>query len=178
MIFEDERAPARRPAELRASSRRLHLRDRLLSRGRPGGMQRGRRLRELVRYPNGEKMGDFHLPTDLDDYRTAYRGLSDRSRPAGRARALAVRLRLGQSRILLAGLAKPAAVRQRGPAGADEEGGGQPGLVRISARPGPPAGGLRAGPSSTGRGSATRRSRTSTRTGLGNEPDNLAAIGA
>jgi alkaline phosphatase D len=40
----------------------------------PGGVKRGRRLRDVVRYPHGEKMRDFHLPADLDDYRTAYRG--------------------------------------------------------------------------------------------------------
>ncbi|MDQ0465019.1 alkaline phosphatase D [Caulobacter ginsengisoli] len=41
---------------------------------RPGGVERGRRLRDIVRYPHGEKVGAFHIPTDLDDYRTAYRG--------------------------------------------------------------------------------------------------------
>jgi hypothetical protein len=30
--------------------------------------------RGVVPYPHGETMRDFHLPTDLDDYRTAYRG--------------------------------------------------------------------------------------------------------
>ena len=45
---------------------------------RPNGMERGRRLRDVVRYPHGEKVGTFNIPTDLDDYRTAYRGyLSD-----------------------------------------------------------------------------------------------------
>lgn len=45
---------------------------------RPGGVERGRRLRDIVRYPKGEKVGAFHIPVDLEDYRTAYRGyLSD-----------------------------------------------------------------------------------------------------
>ena len=45
---------------------------------RPGGVERGRRLRDIVRYPHGEKVSTFNIPTDLDDYRTAYRGyLSD-----------------------------------------------------------------------------------------------------
>lgn len=45
---------------------------------RPNGEERGRRLRDIVRYPHGEKVTTFHIPTDLDDYRTAYRGyLSD-----------------------------------------------------------------------------------------------------
>jgi len=41
---------------------------------RPGGMERGRRLRDIVRYPTGEKVTTFHIPADLEDYRTAYRG--------------------------------------------------------------------------------------------------------
>ncbi|MDP1738704.1 MAG: alkaline phosphatase D family protein [Caulobacter sp.] len=41
---------------------------------RPGGVERGRRLRDIVRYPRGEKVSTFHIPTDLEDYRTAYRG--------------------------------------------------------------------------------------------------------
>ncbi|NJC39937.1 alkaline phosphatase D [Brevundimonas alba] len=45
---------------------------------RPGGMERGRRLRDIVRYPTGEKVGTFHIPANLEDYRTAWRGyLSD-----------------------------------------------------------------------------------------------------
>jgi alkaline phosphatase D len=39
---------------------------------RPQGMY-DRRLRDLIRYPNGEKIRDFHIPTDLNDYRLAYR---------------------------------------------------------------------------------------------------------
>lgn len=54
---------------------------------RPGGIERGRRLRDIVRYPHGEKVGAFHIPTDLDDYRTAYRGyLSDPDLQDARAR--------------------------------------------------------------------------------------------
>ena len=41
---------------------------------RPGGVERGRRLRDIVRYPTGEKVTTFHIPADLEDYRTAYRG--------------------------------------------------------------------------------------------------------
>jgi alkaline phosphatase D len=53
----------------------------------PGGRQRGRRLRDIVRYPHGEKMRNFHLPTDLEDYRTAYRGyLQDPDLQDARAR--------------------------------------------------------------------------------------------
>jgi alkaline phosphatase D len=39
---------------------------------RPQGMY-SRRLRDIVRYPNGEKISDFHVPTTVDDYRTLYR---------------------------------------------------------------------------------------------------------
>ncbi len=41
---------------------------------RPNGMERGRRLRDIVRYPTGEKVTTFHIPANLEDYRTAYRG--------------------------------------------------------------------------------------------------------
>jgi alkaline phosphatase D len=39
---------------------------------RPQGMY-DRRLRDLIRYPHGEKIRDFHIPTTVEDYRTAYR---------------------------------------------------------------------------------------------------------
>ncbi len=32
-----------------------------------------RRIRDLVRYPHGEKHDDFHIPTTVDDYRAVYR---------------------------------------------------------------------------------------------------------
>ena len=32
-----------------------------------------RRLRDIVRYPDGEKIRDFHIPTTLDGYRAVYR---------------------------------------------------------------------------------------------------------
>jgi alkaline phosphatase D len=74
MIHEDQRRP--RGEQLGFV---LHLGDFIYEvvwypQDSPGGVQRGRRLRDIVRYPHGEKMRDFHLPTDLDDYRTAYRG--------------------------------------------------------------------------------------------------------
>ena len=53
----------------------------------PGGLDRGRRLRGTFRYPHGEKLHNFHFPTDLDDYRTAYRSvLSDPDLQDARAR--------------------------------------------------------------------------------------------
>src|SRR5215217_3204672 len=40
---------------------------------RPQGYY-GRRLRDVVRYPEGEKIRDFHVPATVDDYRALYRG--------------------------------------------------------------------------------------------------------
>lgn len=73
MIHEDQRRP--REEQLGFV---LHLGDFIYEvvwypQDSAGGVKRGRRLRDVVRYPHGEKMRDFHLPTDLDDYRTAYR---------------------------------------------------------------------------------------------------------
>jgi len=87
MIFEDERRP---PAERLGFV--LHLGDFIYEvvwypEDSPNGRKRGRRLRDIVRFPNGEKMRDFHLPTDLEDYRTAYRGyLTDPDLQDARAR--------------------------------------------------------------------------------------------
>lgn len=39
---------------------------------RPQGMN-ARKLRDIVRYANGEKHHDFHVPTTVDDYRALYR---------------------------------------------------------------------------------------------------------
>jgi alkaline phosphatase D len=87
MIFEDARRP--RAEQL---SFVLHLGDFIYELVRypedaPGGRDRGRRLRDVVRYPRGEKIRNFHFPTDLDDYRTAYRGyLADPDLQDARAR--------------------------------------------------------------------------------------------
>jgi len=73
MIFEDERAP-----EAERLSFVLHLGDFIYEivwypEDRPQGMY-DRRIRDVVRYATGEKIRDFHIPTTLDDYRAAYRG--------------------------------------------------------------------------------------------------------
>lgn len=87
MIFEDER----RPPEERLGFV-LHLGDFIYElvfypEDSPGGRSRGRRLRDLIRYPNGEKIGAFHVPTTLEDYRTAYRAyLTDPDLQDARAR--------------------------------------------------------------------------------------------
>src|ERR671936_386219 len=46
-----------------------------------------RKLRDVVRYPNGEKISNFHVPTTVDDYRALYRAyLSDPDLQDARAR--------------------------------------------------------------------------------------------
>ena len=72
MIHEDERAaPADRLGFV------LHLGDFVYEvvwypEDRPQGMY-DRRLRDVVRYKDGEKISDYHIPTSLDDYRALYR---------------------------------------------------------------------------------------------------------
>ena len=70
MIFEDERAP-----EQDRLGFVLHLGDFIYEivwypEDRPQGMY-DRRLRDIVRYAHGEKIQDFHIPTDVDDYRAS-----------------------------------------------------------------------------------------------------------
>ena len=72
MIFEDERAP-----EADRLGFVLHLGDFIYEivwypEDRPQGMY-DRRLRDIVRYAHGEKIEDFHIPTTVDDYRAVYR---------------------------------------------------------------------------------------------------------
>lgn len=72
MIFEDERAdPAERLHFV------LHLGDFIYElvwypEDRPQGMY-DRRLRDIVRYEDGERVSDFHVPTTVEDYRAVYR---------------------------------------------------------------------------------------------------------
>jgi alkaline phosphatase D len=72
MIFEDERAP-----EQERLGFVLHLGDFIYEivwypEDRPQGMY-DRRLRDIVRYEHGEKIEDFHIPTVVGDYRAIYR---------------------------------------------------------------------------------------------------------
>jgi alkaline phosphatase D len=72
MIYEDERAPAQNQLGFV-----LHLGDFFYEvvwypEDRPQGMY-DRRVREIVRYAHGEKIADYHIPTDVDDYRALYR---------------------------------------------------------------------------------------------------------
>ncbi len=73
MIYEDERA-----AEADRIGFVLHLGDFIYEivwypEDRPQGMY-DRKIRDVVRYPNGEKITDFHVPTNVEDYRAVYRG--------------------------------------------------------------------------------------------------------
>jgi alkaline phosphatase D len=73
MIFEDERAPA---GEQLAFV--LHLGDFIYEvvdypEETPGGKRYDRRLRDLVRFPDGEKVGSFRIASTLADYRSLYR---------------------------------------------------------------------------------------------------------
>jgi len=72
MIFEDERAD-----EAERLGFVLHLGDFIYEivwypEDRPQGMY-DRRLRDVVRFAHGEKVSDFHVPTDVNDYRAVYR---------------------------------------------------------------------------------------------------------
>lgn len=72
MIFEDERAEEKDQLGFV-----LHLGDFIYEivwypEDRQQGMY-DRRLRDIVRYPHGEKIRDFHIPTTVDDYRAVYR---------------------------------------------------------------------------------------------------------
>jgi alkaline phosphatase D len=72
MIFEDERSqPQDRIGFV------LHLGDFIYEivwypPDRPQGMY-DRRLRDIVRYARGEQIQDYHIPTNVDDYRAVYR---------------------------------------------------------------------------------------------------------
>lgn len=73
MIYEDERAPEHDRFEFV-----LHLGDFIYElvwypNERPQGYY-DRKIHEIVRYPEGEKISDFHIPTTVGDYRAAYRG--------------------------------------------------------------------------------------------------------
>ncbi|HEX7946013.1 MAG TPA: alkaline phosphatase D family protein, partial [Phenylobacterium sp.] len=71
MLFEDRAAPADQQLNFV-----LHLGDFIYElvwypEDRPKGMY-DRRLRDIVRFSNGRKISDFHVPTTLDDYRAVY----------------------------------------------------------------------------------------------------------
>jgi alkaline phosphatase D len=87
MIYEDER-------RLRAEQLGfvLHLGDFIYEVVKyadevPEGKDRGRRVRPLFKYPDGDKVGSYHIPATLVDYRTVYRAyLTDPDLQDARAR--------------------------------------------------------------------------------------------
>jgi alkaline phosphatase D len=71
MIFEDERAE-----EANRLGFVLHLGDfiyELVWYPEERATYYDRHVRDIVRYPKGEKVDDFHIPVDVDDYRAIYR---------------------------------------------------------------------------------------------------------
>ncbi|MBK6838974.1 MAG: alkaline phosphatase D family protein [Bacteroidetes bacterium] len=55
--------------------------------GRQSNGNRGRRIRNLYKFPQGRKVSNFHLPVTLEDYRTLYRAyLEDPDLQDARAR--------------------------------------------------------------------------------------------
>jgi alkaline phosphatase D len=71
MIYEDERAP-----EQDQLGFVLHLGDfiyELVWYPEDRATYYDRKVRDIVRYASGEKIGDFHIPSNLDDYRAVYR---------------------------------------------------------------------------------------------------------
>jgi alkaline phosphatase D len=86
MIFEDEA----RPADQRLNFV-LHLGDFIYevtwyAEDNPNG-NRGRRIKNLYKFPQGRKFGTIHLPVTLEDYRTLYRAyLEDPDLQDARAR--------------------------------------------------------------------------------------------
>ncbi len=92
-----------------------------------------RTIYDVARIPDGGQVGHFHFPLTVEGYRAVYKGyLADPDLQDARARWPFV-AHLGQSRILLAGLAKHSAGRRQVAAGPKHQGRRQPGLVGISA---------------------------------------------
>ena len=114
MIFEDERA---RPEDQLDFV--LHLGDfiyEVVQYPEEGKPRFDRKLYEVARIPDSLKVSQFPSPDDARGIPRSVEGLSRRPRPAGRARPLAVCVHLGQSRILVAGLAKhPESARSSSP---------------------------------------------------------------
>ena len=104
MIFEDERAAARDQLGFV-----LHLGDfiyEVVEYPDEVKTRYDRTIYEVARIPDGGKFGNFHYPADPRRLSRRLSRLSRRSRPAGCPGPLAVRGHVGQSRILLAGLAE------------------------------------------------------------------------
>ena len=85
MIYEDEQA-----SEQDRLSFVLHLGDfiyEIVWDSQDRAEYNHRKVRDIVRYPHGEKIQNFHIPTDVDDYRAIYRNyLHDHDLQDARAR--------------------------------------------------------------------------------------------
>ena len=133
MIYEDERRP--RAEQLGFV---LHLGDFIYevvnyADEMPEGKYRGRRLRPLFKYPDGDKFRDYHLPVTLADYRTVYRAyLTDPDLQDARARWPFVPV-WDNHEFSWQGIPEHPGVRRRAAPRADQEGRGQPGVVGIPA---------------------------------------------
>ena len=133
MIYEDERRP--RAEQLGFV---LHLGDFIYEVVKypdevPEGKDRGRRVRPLFKYPDGDKFGRLPPARDARGLPHGVPRRTYRPRPAGRARPLAVRSGVGQPRVLVAGIPGHPGVRRQAAPRADQEGRGQPGVVGIPA---------------------------------------------
>ena len=132
MIFEDERA-----AEAERLGFVLHLGDFIYEivwypEDRPQGMY-DRRIRDIVRYPHGEKIRDFHIPTTVDDYRAVYRAyLHDPDLQDARARWPFVNM-WDNHEFSWLGWQSLQKIRRKNAPGADAQSRRQPGVLRISA---------------------------------------------
>lgn len=72
MIYEDERAAPGQQLDFVFHQGDFIYEIVWYPEDRPQGMY-DRRLRDVIRYPHGEKIEDVHIPTTVEDYRTAYR---------------------------------------------------------------------------------------------------------
>src|ERR1700761_5863062 len=176
MIFEDKQAP---PAEQIGFI--LHLGDFIYEivwypEDRPQGMY-DRKIRDIVRYAHGERIQDFHVPTNVEDYRAIYRAyLQDPDLQDARARWPFVPMWdnhefswLGwQSLQIFDGTTRPAQTRKVAAMQAWFE--YQPARVRKSSGPGLE----RFDPPKVVNAPIVRFDAH----GLGDEPNNLAALGS
>jgi alkaline phosphatase D len=72
MIYEDERATPGQQLDFIFHQGDFIYEIVWYPEDRPQGMY-DRQLRDVIRYPHGEKIRDFHIPTTVEDYRIAYR---------------------------------------------------------------------------------------------------------
>ena len=97
------------------------------------GRRFNRKLNDLVRYPDGEKLHDFHIARTLEDYRTLYRAyLQDPDLQDARARWPFVPV-WDNHEFSWLGYQGIQVLRWQGAPRADEEGVREPGMVGVPA---------------------------------------------